>query len=691
MIMPEIVIDNEDAEDKKYTLTGKDTVVRQPVDRTTWEKWDGFWKPPIKFIDSYSLRLNGVKLDARKMERFVLKPWAGIHTFKVLDVDVKEVCFSAEDENGFISVLEIKNNSHRRKNVEIILEAGIDMREDFESVHGREYLCDFDKVRSGNHVSTTDKKWNVFYGVGKIQDCKITNTGREKYDKVHRKDVFVPKRISVDVNIDADGEVVVPFIFCGDSDGKNNVKTCFDNVSKHWDKMLADKERKYNELKIEPNYAIKSVGIKTPDEKINKAFFWSLANISDFGRRTNPAKSEIDVKSILWSVLGLVEAGKFSKAREILDDISSFKDGEIPSRITSDNTVIYDSADVNPLFLIALDRYVKQSGDKNFEKNLHEYIINLIRRSKLKDGLAKDLPKVSILDPVFYDDTRIELQSLWTEALKTYHPPRCSAMNSALDVYFWDNRDKFLKDTLREDAPKSANVLVPLFFDHVREIKRDRVLTRIRQEFISEHGVRTRGVFDPGFKAGFAEFGAARCFATGLAATAFFNGNDIGTGLKLLKILSRQMFNYELGIFQEVVNSSTGVPLSLFDSTETSGLFIHAVDSGVFGIGADTVKKEINLSPKFVDEWLEYERFGKAIGEHSLHIKVNRKHERFADIIFNFDSRPDMRVNIELPDEVEWMEINKAKYDGNKVTLQPGKNNRIWAYYRQDTEKIVKL
>ena len=66
-----------------------------------------------------------------------------------------------------------------------------------------------------------------------------------------------------------------------------------------------------------------------------------------------------------------------------------------------------------------------------------------------------------------------------------------------------------------------------------------------------------------------------------------------------------------------------------------------------------------------------------------MHVKVDRNHEKFADIIINFDCRPGLKVNIQLPDEVEWIEINKVRYEGNAVTIHPGKNNRIWAYYKK--------
>ena len=689
--MPDIVIGREDADEKKYMLKNRDVVVRQPVNRVTWEKWDGFWKPPVKFIDNYSVTINGTRLDEKKMDRFVLKSWAGIHQFKISKFDVEEVCFAPENHGGFVSVIRITNNSERTEDVSVSLEAKIDMHEEFESVHGRGYASEFDSVRSANVVTTEGKGWQVCYGIGKMHSAKAVSSGKETYEKIPGKEMFVPKRISVSVEVHSGEEVMIPLIFCAETDREKNIKTCFDNISSRWDTLLCEKEKIYDGLRIEPNHMIKSVGLKTPNENINKAFYWALANIADIGRQGHPASSEIDIKRLLWSVFGLVDAGKFAKAKEVLDGVASFSEVHIPSKITSDNTVIFDSEDVNPLFLVALERYVRHSGDRAFEDGLRGQIIRIIRKLKLTDGLARPMMKVSILDPAYYDDTRIEMQSLWIEALKTYHPSKYSMMSQALDTYFWDTRERFLNDSLRDDAVKSSNVLVPLFFDQIRDFKRDNVLKKIRQEYISDHGVRTRGIFDPEYRAGDAGFGAARSFATALAATAYFNSDDCKTGLKLLKILSRHMFNYDLGLFQDIVNSADGVPISYQSSSDSASIFVHAVDEGIFGIRPDMAKGEINFSPKLVDEWHHYERFGKAVGEHSVHVKVNRSHERFADITIDFDARPDVRINLNLPDNIEYMEINRIKYEGNRASIQPGKNNKIWAYYKMDEGKIEEV
>ncbi|MCK5593744.1 MAG: hypothetical protein KAI18_00730 [Candidatus Aenigmarchaeota archaeon] len=679
--MSEIKIEKRNRKDKRYSLHNKGILMRQPADKTSWDKWDGLWKPPVKFIDSYSISVNGVALDEKNMDKLVIRPWAGIHTFKITGLDVSELCFAPDKEMGFVSVLKIINRSSESKEISVSLETRIDMRHDFESVHGRKYRCEFDSIRNANLVDSVDKDWKLCYGVGKARGLITRQTGKEHYVKRGNRETYIPKNIQVTAEIHPGAEITIPFVFCADEGAEDDAKACFDKISLGWGRLYTEKERKFDTLKMVPNNVGKHIGLMTPDENINKAFSFALADIEYHPK--HPSTDEIDIKRLLWNVFGLVELGDFKKAKEILSDVLALSDEMIPSKIVADNMLVFDSEDVNPLFLIVLDKYARVSGDLDFEKGLRDRIIAIIRKLKLKDGLVRPVAKVSVLDPDYYDDTRIELQSLWIEALRIYHPSKCRIMSEALDVYFWDNRSKFLKDSLRDDAGKSANVLMPIFFDLIREIKRDTVLKKIRQEFVSAHGVRTRGIFDPDFKAGTAHSGGARSFATGIAACSYLKSPDTATGLKLIQILSRQMFNYELGVFEKSINSADGTPLSDLNSYGTSSLFVHAVDSGIFGIKADLHLDELTIAPKFILGWAEYERFGKRIGDHVMHVKIDRSHEKFVDIIVNFDARPGLKVKILLPDDVERMEINKVKYEGNCVTIHPGKNNRIWAYYKK--------
>ncbi|NOQ56239.1 MAG: hypothetical protein GQ477_05550, partial [Nanohaloarchaea archaeon] len=615
-------------------------------------------------------------------DKFILRPWAGIHTFKLPGLDVEELCFAPDNETGFISVLKIINKSDKSQEITATLSTKIDMRKSFESIHGRKYKCDFDSIRNANIVSSENTEWKLCYGTGKSKGILTRQTGKEQYVNSLGKEIYIPKNIQVTCEIHKGDEITVPFVFCADDGAGNDAKTCFDKMSLNWSRLYIEKERKYDTLKMEPNNAGKHIGLMTPDENINRAFAFALSDIEY--HPNHPSTDEIDIKKLLWNVFGLVELGDFKKAKEILNDILALSEDTIPSKIVPDNMLVFDNEDVNPLFLIMLDKYVKHSGDNNFEKGLRERIITIIRKLKLEDGLVKPVIKVSVLDPHFYDDTRIELQSLWIEALRIYHPSKCRIMSEALDVYFWDNRSKFLKDSLKDDAVKSANALIPIFFDQIREIKRDTVLKKIRQEFVSAHGIRTRGIFDPDFKAGTAHSGGARSFATGIAACSYLKSSDTATGLKLLRILSRQMFNYELGVFEKTINSADGSPLSDLSSYGTSSLFVHAVDSGIFGLSVNMHENEMIVAPRLIDGWMEYERFGKTVGGHVMHVKVDRRHEKFVEIIINFDSRPGLKVNIELPDDISMMEINNVKHEGNKVTIHPGKNNRIWGYLKKE-------
>ncbi|NOQ56285.1 MAG: hypothetical protein GQ477_05795, partial [Nanohaloarchaea archaeon] len=303
--MPKITIEKRNKEDKRYSVHNKDILMRQPADKTSWEKFDGLWKPPIKFIDSYSISINGALLDEKNMDKFILRPWAGIHTFKLPGLDVEELCFAPDNDVGFVSVLKIVNNSDKSQEITATLSTKIDMRKSFESIHGRKYKCDFDSIRNANIVSSENTEWKLCYGTGKSKGILTRQTGKEQYVRSLGKDIYSPKNVQVTCEIYPGDEIVVPFVFCADDGAGKDAKTCFDKMSLNWSRLYIEKERKFDTLKMEPNNAGKHIGLMTPDENINRAFSFALSDIEY--HPNHPSTDEIDIKKLLWNVFGLVE------------------------------------------------------------------------------------------------------------------------------------------------------------------------------------------------------------------------------------------------------------------------------------------------------------------------------------------------------------------------------------------------
>src|SRR5690242_6242655 len=149
------------------------------------------------------------------------------------------------------------------------------------------------------------------------------------------------------------------------------------------------------------DYLARTVNLDLPDAQIQQAYDW--ARISEFqglvtnpylgtglvagyrtsGQSQRPGFAWFFGRDSFWTSLALNASGDFSTARAALAFISKFQreDGKIPHEISQGANFVdwfkgypypYASADATPLYIIAMNDYVVESGDAAFAKEKWE-------------------------------------------------------------------------------------------------------------------------------------------------------------------------------------------------------------------------------------------------------------------------------------------------------------------------------
>src|SRR6266705_4731880 len=149
------------------------------------------------------------------------------------------------------------------------------------------------------------------------------------------------------------------------------------------------------------DYLARTVNVELPDADLQKAYDWSRVSMAQ-GMVTNPFLGTGLVagyrtsgesqrpgfawyfgRDSLWTSFALNAAGDFSSARMALEFIGKYQreDGKIPHEISQGATFVqwfkdypypYASADATPLYIIAVNDYVVESGDTAFAKEKWE-------------------------------------------------------------------------------------------------------------------------------------------------------------------------------------------------------------------------------------------------------------------------------------------------------------------------------
>src|SRR5947208_11217875 len=153
------------------------------------------------------------------------------------------------------------------------------------------------------------------------------------------------------------------------------------------------------------SYLAHTVRLDLPDSQLQQAYDWSrisvlqgvvtnpflgtglIAGYRTSGESQRPGFAWFFGRDSLWTSLALDAEGDFASTRIALEFISKYQrsDGKIPHEISQGASFVdwfkaypypYASADATPLYIIAMNEYVAESGDADFARQKWESLWN---------------------------------------------------------------------------------------------------------------------------------------------------------------------------------------------------------------------------------------------------------------------------------------------------------------------------
>src|ERR1700722_17804020 len=162
--------------------------------------------------------------------------------------------------------------------------------------------------------------------------------------------------------------------------------------------LLDDHEELRQEsAKYYDDYLRDTVNVSVPDAQLQQAYDWSrisvlqgmvnnpylgtglIAGYRTSGDSARPGFAWFFGRDALWTSFALNAEGDFADTRTALDLLSHYQraDGKVPHEISQSATLVpwftdypypYASVDATPLYIVAMDDYVQESGDINFAR-----------------------------------------------------------------------------------------------------------------------------------------------------------------------------------------------------------------------------------------------------------------------------------------------------------------------------------
>lgn len=539
-------------------------------------KWSGFWVPPYKFMDYYSIKVNGVWLNHDTV-RGVEYGDAMIFHHEAGSLKVEEKISMPDSLPGFRIDLEIVNTEKERKAVHTVVEPAVDIRGKSEDVVNEPYK-----------VEKKDNRLTLARGKKKLaitSEEGIEVTGGE-YEKEHfpgeRQVAFIPGQLAFRRELGGESKETFSVEFTTSDASFGSIEPSdaqFQNPS--LGQTFQESVRSMENMV----YDQKGVGLIAGHPWFQN--YWS--------RDTH------------WTLLGLIDAGHFEVGHDILENFAERKG--FPNMVPLEDRQPGPTADAAPLFVIAADKLERHWKISEKIKKKQEKAMNLLEHD---NGIVQHHPEGTWMDTL-QRETAVDIQALWLEAAKITGHKAEKELESGLREF---EKNNTVLDTLDENSARTINPAVPLMFGQFKEEKAYGYLEELNAEYSSRFGARTRSVTDPGYDSSGYHTGSVWGLTTGWAAAANFRYGKDKHGENFLEKMTQFLNRNQLGGLPEVVNAENGELMGCGEQAWSAGMFAHVVDTYYLGIEVQESNVKIHPSAN-----ANGKRLGKRIGDEKIDLK----------------------------------------------------------------------
>lgn len=462
--------------------------------------------------------------------------------------------------------------------------------------------------------------------------------------------------------------------------GLDEAQQTYDHLAASYPDLLRDSAEYYK------SYLARTVSLDLPDAALQQAYDWSrismiqglvtnpylgtglVAGYRTSGRSQRPGFAWFFGRDSLWTSFALNAAGDFATTRTVIEFISKYQreDGKIPHEIAQGASFVswfkefpypYASADATPLFIIATNDYVTQSGDVAFARETWDRVwkaYQFLRSTYDEQGFPRNAAvghgwvEGGPLLPVM---TEYYQSALGTEALRALShlaglvgkddikkdlAEEFHSRQLALDQAFWSPK-KYIyafaldKNNQRVDEP-SVLTTVPMWFDLPDAAHVEEMITRLADsDHETDWGMRIISSHSALYDASGYHYGSVWPLFTGWASVGEYRYHRALPAYSNLRANALLTMDGSLGHVTEVLSGDYYQSLSTSSPHQiwSASMVVSPILRGLFGLRTDTVNHRITLAPHVPADWTSFAMHNVHLGP----VRVDFQYRKTADSI----------------------------------------------------------
>ena len=472
---------------------------------------------------------------------------------------------------------------------------------------------------------------------------------------------------SFGLGVTARGKETKIIVIAGSMTGRADAESEYRRLTAGYGDMLRESAQYYRE------YLTQTVRVELPDEQLQKAYDWSrvsmvqgmvtnpflgtglVAGYRTSGESQRPGFAWYFGRDSFWTTLALNAAGDFANTKTALEFVSKFQreDGKIPHEISQGANFVdwfkgypypYASADATPLYIIAVNDYVVNSGDAEFAKAKWASVWKAYQFLKSTYDATKGLPQNQGVGhgwveggPLLPVKSEFYQSGLGAEALRALaNLARFAGQADSAGMLdnefakqwplvndsFWiADKKRFAfaldKNDKQMDEP-TVLTTVPMWFglpNDATAVPTIQQLAGADQQ--TDWGMRIISNRSAVFSGGGYHYGSVWPLFTGWASVAEYRYHQEFAAYENLRANALLALDGSLGHVTEVLSGDYYQPLSTSSPHQiwSAAMVVSPLLKGMFGLEKDATKKTLKFVPHVPAYWTNFKINNVRVGD----------------------------------------------------------------------------
>ena len=300
--------------------------------------------------------------------------------------------------------------------------------------------------------------------------------------------------------------------------------------------------------------------------------------------------------------------------------------------------------DSEVLFLIALEEYIKRSGDKNFLVSISKILEEIIEflDERTKNDLLLNKESFTWMDTLDRTGIPIELEAMYAKSLSSIAFLQ-KLLNKEYEKYY--QKAKKVENILLKFAEKSIDRItlegkierkrrINFIFLPYYRISSLTFIENILKDLEVEYGLTTLSINDKNFDPTKYHEGSSWIWLNLIYAQLLLRNGNFRKAYSIIEKTNSLLNKYSLLSFPECIHPFNGKNLGALKQAWSAAMAIEVIDKGLIGFEFNALNNTINLSP-FLQEGMKIER-KIVLTNDTIKFEIERKNSKY---YFTFESR----------------------------------------------------